>query len=91
MFVKAGIDVLDINYSFVALPAYGQCPSTEAYIHQGIRRVLGNDSINEWSGLLNTNPGINIGIRARDTGYGRHGKGNSMRCSGWEPSQELVM
>ncbi len=76
----------------MAAPGYGQYPDTEEYIHEGIRRVLGNDKftvendcVNGWAGSLNAKPGINIVIGTGAIGYGRDQAGNSMRCSGWGP------
>lgn len=89
---KAGISPADIDYSFIASPGYGQYPDTEEYIHEGIRRVLGNDRfkvandcVNGWAGSLNASPGINIVIGTGAIGYGVDEAGNDMRCSGWGP------
>ncbi len=89
---QAEISPTDIDYTFVASPGYGQYPDTEDFIHEGIRRVLGNDKftvendcVNGWAGSLNARPGINIVIGTGAIGYGRDQEGNSMRCSGWGP------
>ena len=89
---QANISPDEIDYTFVAAPGYGQYPDTEEYVHEGIRRVLGNDNftvendcVNGWAGSLNAKPGINIVIGTGAIGYGRDEVGNSMRCSGWGP------
>lgn len=89
---KAGISPNEITYTFVASPGYGQFPETEAYTHEGIRRVLrsdkftvANDCVNGWAGSLNAKEGINIVIGTGAIGYGRDKNGNSMICSGWGP------
>lgn len=88
----AGIKASDIDYTFVASPGYGQYPDTESFVHEGVRRILGNDKftiendcVNGWAGSLNAKPGINIVIGTGAIGYGRDDDGNSMRCSGWGP------
>ncbi|WP_297280874.1 N-acetylglucosamine kinase [uncultured Anaerococcus sp.] len=89
---KAGIKAYEIDYSFIAVPGYGQYPDTEEYIDKGIRKVLqndrfriGNDCVNGWAGSLNGNPGVNIVLGTGAIGYGVDDKGNSIRCSGWGP------
>lgn len=89
---KAGISPNEITYTFVASPGYGQFPETEEFVHEGIRRVLGNDKftvandcVNGWAGSLNAKEGINIVIGTGAIGYGRDKNGNSMTCSGWGP------
>lgn len=89
---QAGINPSEIDYTFVASPGYGQYPATEEYIHEGVRRVLGNDNftvendaVNGWAGSLNASPGINIVIGTGAIGFGVDQKGNTMRCSGWGP------
>ena len=89
---QAGISPSEIDYTFVASPAYGQYPETEDYIDEGIRRVLGNerfkvanDCVNGRAGSLGGQAGINIVIGTGSIGFGVDPDGNSMRCGGWGP------
>ncbi|MDD7305229.1 MAG: BadF/BadG/BcrA/BcrD ATPase family protein [Peptoniphilaceae bacterium] len=89
---KAGLDISDIAYTFVAVPGFGQYPETEAYIFATIEDILGsknfevgNDCLNAWAGSLNAKEGINLILGTGSIGYGRDNHGNSARCGGWGP------
>lgn len=89
---KAGIEIKDIDYTFVAVPGFGQYPETEDFVISTIEKILGsknfqvgNDSLNAWAGSLNAKPGINLILGTGSMGYGRDEKGNSAVCGGWGP------
>lgn len=89
---KAGIEVSDIEYTFVAVPGFGQYPETEEFVLTTIEETLeskdfevGNDCLNAWAGSLDAKEGINLILGTGSIGYGRDDKGNSAICGGWGP------
>lgn len=89
---QAGIETSDIDYSFVAIPGFGQYPETEDFVLTSLEEALGsknfevgNDCLNAWAGSLNAREGINLILGTGSIGYGRDSKGNSAVCGGWGP------
>lgn len=84
------IDISDIKYSFLGLPAYGENVDDIPGLEKIVRDILnserfrcGNDVEAGWAGSLACQPGINLVGGTGAIGFGRDDKGNSARASGW--------
>lgn len=89
---KAGIEISDIDFTFLAMPGFGQFKEDESFILESLEKILGsknfkvgNDCLNGWAGSLNANAGINLVLGTGSIGFGVDNNGNSMMCGGWGP------
>lgn len=89
---EAKINIEDIDFSFLAIPGYGQYPENEKFMQEFFDSLLGkdkyemgNDCVNGWSGSLNASPGINLVLGTGSIAFGVDDKGNSDRSGGWGP------
>ncbi|MDY3005899.1 N-acetylglucosamine kinase [Anaerococcus sp. AGMB00486] len=89
---NAKIKIEDIDFSFLAIPGYGQYPENEKFMEEFFDEFLGkgkykmgNDCVNGWSGSLNAQAGINLVLGTGSIAFGVDDKGNSDRSGGWGP------
>lgn len=89
---KAGIDKSKIDFTFMAMPGFGQFPEDEDFIVESLREILasdkfkiGNDCVNGWAGSLNASPGINLVLGTGSIAFGVDDRGETMACGGWGP------
>lgn len=87
---KINISVLDLAYSFVGIPGYGEIEKDMEILDSIMEKTLqkdkykcGNDSVAAWAGSLACEPGINIVAGTGAIGFGVDGKGKQARASGW--------
>lgn len=89
---EANITIDDIDFSFIAIPGFGQYPENEKFMEEFFddffgkeKYKMGNDSINGWSGSLNAKAGINLVLGTGSIAFGVDNKGNSNTSGGWGP------
>lgn len=87
---KADVDKKDINYSFFAVPAYGEIKNDILEIERIIAEVIksnnfycANDVEAGWAGSLACKPGINIVAGTGSIGFAKDHFNNSARSGGW--------
>ena len=87
---KAGISVLDLTYTCVGVPNYGEISGDTAELDRIVNRALQNghsvcvnDVVVAWAGSLACEPGINLLAGTGSMGYGVDRKGNAVRVGGW--------
>ncbi len=87
---EAGLQIKDLEYSFLGIPSYGETTKAVPMLEQVVEDVLGskkfkcgNDVEAGWAGSLACQPGINLVAGTGAIGFGRDQQGNTARCSGW--------
>ncbi len=87
---KANIDISNITYSFLGLPAFGEVDKDIPKLRKIVENILksksykcGNDVEVGWAGSLACQPGINIVSGTGSIGYGIDQRGNKIRVGGW--------
>lgn len=87
---QVGINVSQIDYTFVGIPGYGEIVEDVKILDSIVEDILasknfsnGNDSEVAWAGSLACQPGINIVAGTGAIGFGMDSKGNTARASGW--------
>lgn len=90
---QADIKISDIDFTFLAIPGYGQFPENEKFMEKYFDKLLGhdkykmgNDCVNGWAGSLNAKPGINLVLGTGSIAFGVDNSGNSSRSGGWGPA-----
>ncbi len=84
------IRIIDIDYSFLGLPSYGEQKKYEPQIEEIINEIigpgkysLGNDVEAGWAGSLGCKPGIHLVAGTGSIGFGKDPTGNKARAGGW--------
>lgn len=80
----------DINYSFLAVPGYGEVKKDDLVIQDTVSSILendrfsiGNDVVAGWAGSLACKPGINIVAGTGSIAYGVNEDNKFERTGGW--------
>lgn len=88
--LEAGIEKQDINYSFFAVPAYGEIKKDMPEIKKILSELMGtndfycaNDVEAGWAGSLACKAGINIVAGTGSIGFAKDQFNNSDRSGGW--------
>ena len=87
---EANCSVVDIDYSFLGLPGFGEnqddIPVLEGYVEEILKTKnfrCGNDVEAGWAGSLACEPGINIVGGTGAIGFGKDSYDDTARASGW--------
>jgi N-acetylglucosamine kinase-like BadF-type ATPase len=87
---RAGLEIRQISYSFLGLPAFGEIAKDVLVLEGIVKKILqnnkfrcGNDVEAGWAGSLACQPGINLVGGTGSIGFGRDQAGNTIRVSGW--------
>lgn len=87
---EIGISPLEINYSIIGIPGYGEIDADIKILESIIEDILlsknfkcVNDSVVAWAGSLICSPGINIVAGTGSIGFGMNDNGDTARVGGW--------
>ncbi|KEH93503.1 N-acetylglucosamine kinase [Clostridium novyi] len=81
---------IDIEYTFLGIPGYGEVEKDDKSIEEILKRIfkndrftIGNDVVAGWAGSLACKEGINLVAGTGSIAYGVNEKGESERSGGW--------
>ncbi|MDO4663135.1 MAG: BadF/BadG/BcrA/BcrD ATPase family protein [Tissierellia bacterium] len=89
---QRSINPSDIEFTFAAIPGYGQYPEIVEVIENTFDKILGkdkyavgNDCVNGWAGSLNAKEGINLVLGTGAISLGVDKNDKKLSASGWGP------